>query len=127
MPTHELTGLGPQGSTRDIRASSRGALHVKAVFWRYVGDEQVTVSTTSVGLTRLGGATRAYIQIRTAPVFWTYAPSRIPSSTVGSDASINDDIYLYGANQIDGFRALRNGSTDSVLKVQYYVETDYDE
>lgn len=124
----DIRAQGPQGNPRELQSSAAGSLHTTDPQWEWVGDEQLTVAGSVVGLASTPAAARlTYVQVTAAPIFWSHHPSSIPASGVGSDAASGDDIYLYGSDQIAGFRAIRNGSVSAVLKVQYYREIAYDD
>ena len=111
----------------NLRASLRGALHVRTPGLRYYGQTNRTVSTTGVQLTNIPqGTTVISIRVVVAPIFWTLDPTLTPSATVGDPASVGDTIWLEGLTQIRDFTALRDGGTDSRLQINCFVEGDYD-
>jgi|GEM_PF-1048132 len=83
--------------------------------------ESVTVTNTAIGLTAATylDATRAEMTLENAQI-------RIrddgvnPTSSEGHPVEVGDIISLTSAAQIAGFKAIRTGSTNGVLKVTYF-------
>ena len=96
-----------------------------------VGFEQLTVSTTALGLTAtkyapngqqdLNVATFAVADVETNPI--RYRDDGVPpTSSVGQPASAGAQIQLVGVQAIRDFLAIRSGAADSTLEVSYYRE-----
>ena len=83
------------------------------------GYEQLTVSTAAVGLTLPSGATRAVVYVEAQPIRWR-DDAVAPTSSVGVPAVATDAFELPSVQSINGFKAIRSGSTDATLNVVYY-------
>ena len=87
------------------------------------GDEQITVSSTVMGLTNLpNAARRAVIQVKTAGIYFT-EDGVTPSSTNGLSAEADDILEYLDADYqtvLKNFKAIYQGTTDAKLKVTYY-------
>ena len=123
-----LGALGLNGLV-DLRASIRGALHVKHPPRRYIGYQQLSsaAAATAYSLTVPTGATYADIHVTGANIYYGYVKDGTPSSTVGDTANIGDDIFLEGGNELKNFRAVRQGAANFKLIIKYHREGDYDE
>jgi hypothetical protein len=80
-------------------------------------DQQLTVSTTSVGLTVPAGTTLAVAQVQAQPI--RYRDPGTPTATVGHRADANTTLVLCGGS-VGAFRAIREGATDATLQVTFY-------
>ena len=123
-----LAALNIFGKMRDLVCSPRGQLHIKSFSAapKLLGSTQRTVDNTSTALTDIPpDAFCAYIQVKTADIYWnTNANVATPSATVGQEAGIGDDLYIYGRANLVNFRAVRQGATSATLKIQWYAEDE---
>lgn len=83
------------------------------------GYQQITVSTTAVGLTVPDGATRAVLGIEAQPLRYRTDGTN-PTASVGMLQAASTFVELSGADTLANFKAIRSGGTDSVLNVSYY-------
>lgn len=83
------------------------------------GFQQLTVSTTAVGLTVPAGATRAVCHVQSQPLRWRDDGTN-PTSSVGVLTAAAVIFELHGTYSMNAFKAIRSGSTDSVLEISYY-------
>lgn len=83
------------------------------------GYEQVTVSSTAVGLTPPAGASRAVCVVEAQPLRYR-EDGTDPTATVGFLAVATTVFELPSKTAIDNFKAIRDGGTDAVLSVNYY-------
>lgn len=118
------------GRLTDLLCSARGVLYMKSFgpAYRFIRSVQRTVDNNSTTLTANTGdippdAYYAYVQVRGADIYWDVDPDRAtPSSTVGSEAGIGDDLHIFGRQKMVDFRAVRQGATNATLKIQFYAE-----
>lgn len=83
------------------------------------GYEQVTVSTTPVGLTVPINSNRAIVVVEAQPL--RYRDDGVnPSATVGMLAVAETRFEIESREALDAFVAIRDGGTDSVLSISYY-------
>ena len=80
----------------------------------------LSVSTSSVGLSSPpDAATKARVQVLTANIrFWVDGST--PTASQGVQAGPGHVIILY-RTEIDNFKAIREGGTDSSLQVSYFA------
>lgn len=86
----------------------------------FLAEESITVSTVAKSLTAAtyGSATYAVVTVAAQPIrFWVDATD--PTATVGHVAADGDTIILSNNSQIEDFRAIRDGATDSVISISY--------
>ena len=83
------------------------------------GYQQLTVSTTAVGLTIPSGATRAVVYVESQPVRWR-DDGVAPTSTVGVPAVDTDAFELPSIQSVNQFQAIRSGASDATLNIVYY-------
>jgi len=83
------------------------------------GYEQITVSSTAVGLTVPKGASRAIVTVEAQPLRYR-DDGTDPSSTVGVLCQANLRFELESRYSMLAFKAIRQGGTDAVLSVSYY-------
>lgn len=83
------------------------------------GYQQLTVSTSAVGLTVPSGASRAVIRVEAQPLRFRDDGAN-PTSTVGFPKVATNEFELYG-NSMRAARFIRSGGTDAVLEVLYYA------
>ena len=88
--------------------------------------EQITVSTSSIGLTSAtwdSFAEGACAEIRVETDSVRYRLTGTPTSSVGIPLAANDVLYLENVPDSDNFsdvRFIRSGSGDATLSVQYW-------
>lgn len=91
-----------------------------------IGDEQITVSTTAVGLTAAEITTkvhRALVQVEAQQL--RYNPNQDPTSggSEGSPlANPGDSFYVNGQPDLNSIKFIREGSTDATINVLYEGE-----
>jgi hypothetical protein len=84
------------------------------------GYEQLTVSSTSVGLVSIpAGASRAIVMVESQPLRYR-EDGTAPTSLIGVLCVAATRFELESRKAIEGFRAIRSGGTDSVVSVLYY-------
>jgi hypothetical protein len=83
------------------------------------GYQQLTVSNTAVGLTVPAGATRAVVYVEAQPIRWR-DDAVAPTSSVGVPAIATNAFELPSVQSLNGFKAIRSGSTDATLNIVYY-------
>lgn len=83
------------------------------------GYEQVTVSTTAVGLTVPAGTIRAVLVVEDQPLRFRLDGTN-PTSTVGMLAKADKEIEIFSKEVLEAFKAIRDGGTDAVLSVHYF-------
>ena len=118
----EIRGQGPDHKPRNVSVDRFGSIFEREPILEYISEEQVTsTAATAKSLTVPPDADYGYVQVTAAPVYWTLSgAATTPSSTVGSDAAIGQDIYLNAHKLLVDFRAVRNGSANFTLKVKYF-------
>lgn len=85
-----------------------------------LGYEQKTVSTTAVGLTSIpAGASRAIVMVEAQSLRYR-EDGTAPTSSVGVLCVATTRFELESRQAILDFKAIRSGSTDSVISVNYY-------
>lgn len=84
-----------------------------------VGYQQITVSTTAVGLTVPAGASRAVAVVEAQPLRYRDDGTN-PTATVGMLCQANLRFEIESRDQMLAFKAIRQGGTDAVLSVSYY-------
>ena len=83
------------------------------------GYQQLTVSTTAVGLTLPTGAQRAVIHIEAQPIRYR-DDGTDPTSTVGVLVKADVSFELNSLLSLRQFKAIRSGSVDATVNVVYY-------
>lgn len=83
------------------------------------GYQQLTVSTTAIGLSVPAGATRAVVYVEAQPIRWR-DDSTAPTSSVGVLIAAAASFELPSVQSLNGFKAIRSGGTDATLNVVYY-------
>ena len=94
---------------------------LKSIPRKFVGDAQVTVSSSAVGLTVPSVARRAVIQVTGADIYFT-EDGGTPSSSKGREATLDDILEYLDADYrtvLLDFRAIRQ-SADAILKCVFY-------
>jgi hypothetical protein len=89
-----------------------------------VGDEQVTVSTASIGFTSAELTTsvmQASFQVEDASIrFSTTGAAALANGSNGEKTgNVGDVVTVVGSRDIVNFRAIRKGSTDAKLQVSF--------
>lgn len=84
-----------------------------------LGYQQLTVSTTAVGLTVPAKAIRAVIGVEAQPIRWRDDGSN-PTSSAGMLQKADTTIELYDPQSINAFKAIRDDSSDATLNISYY-------
>lgn len=84
-----------------------------------LGHQQLTVDATAggVSLTIPKGASSAFAQVTTAPIYFTL-DATTPSSTNGHNAASGDSITLNST--LSKVRMIRNGGVSAVVNISYY-------
>ena len=88
-------------------------------FRKPVGYEQVTVSTTAVGLTVPDGANRAVVVVEAQPLRCR-DDGTDPTASVGMLCVAATRFDIESREALLAFKAIRSGGTNSVLSVSYY-------
>ena len=84
-------------------------------------NETITVSSTVESLDPPDGAIGAAITVEDAAIrFWRNGVD--PTATDGHKISAGGEFLLQSAEEIAGFRAIREGDTDAVIQVSYSVD-----
>ncbi len=88
------------------------------------GYRQLTVSSSAVSLSDAtggipSGATRAVVYVASNPIRWR-DDALAPTSSVGVPAVDTDAFELPSIQSINGFQAIRSGSSDATLNIVYY-------
>lgn len=83
--------------------------------------EQITVSSSAIGLTLTdrGAATYAEIMVEGQPIRYR-VDGTDPTSAVGHLVNAGGVIRCYGRDALRNFRAIRSGITDATLTVTLY-------
>lgn len=86
--------------------------------------EALTVSSTSLGFTSAtyGAADYAHIYVDTADIRFRLDGGTASTSN-GIPSGVHDEIILENAAEIAGFRAIRDGGTDSTLVAHFGKRT----
>ncbi len=118
----DIRGKGPDLKPRHVRVDRFGAVFARQPYLEYISTEQVTsTAATAKSLTVPPDADFGYIQVTAAPIYWAFNPlNPTPSSSIGADAAVGQDIYLNSHKLLVDFRAVRNGSANFTLKVLYF-------
>lgn len=88
-------------------------------FRKPVGYEQVTVSTTAIGLTVPVGAQRAVMVVEAQPLRYR-DDGTDPTATVGMLAVATTRFDIESREALLAFKAIRDGGTNATLSVSYY-------
>ena len=110
------------------------------VFGQCIGFEQVTVSSTAIGLTPseyqsvdMGGAFKADARVAVITLEGTAGTNDIrytmdgttPTTSIGhvfvAAGSPNNSLVIRGLGNITKFLAIRDGGADGILSISYYV------
>lgn len=89
------------------------------LFRKPKGYQQITVSTTAVGLTVPEGAGRAVVVVEAQPLRYR-DDGTDPTATVGMLCVAATRFDIESREALLAFKAIRSGGTDSVLSVSYY-------
>lgn len=82
------------------------------------GYQQLTVSTTAVGLTVPPGASRAVIKVIAQPV--RYRDDGVdPTTSLGYPKVANDEFVLSGSS-MKNVKFIRDDASDATLEILYY-------
>ena len=81
----------------------------------------LSISTSTVSLTIPRTAMAAEIYVRTASIVFK-KDSGTPTATEGFQANADDIILLNSRDELDGFRAVRQGGTDATVDVMYFTD-----
>ena len=85
-----------------------------------VGYEHLAVSSTAVGLASVPtNANKAIIVVEDATIRWR-TDSVDPDSSVGTKSYVNTTIVLDGRESVTNFKAIKQGTSDAKLSVNYY-------
>lgn len=85
-----------------------------------VGFEQRTVSTSAVGFASIPlQANKAIVVVEDATIRYREDGTN-PTSSVGTKQFVNSTIIIEGRTRLTQFRAIRQGSTDALLSINYY-------
>lgn len=82
--------------------------------------EQLTVSSTALGLTSPGGRNYAILIPEAAAVRFRL-DGGVPTATVGFPLEVGDQLILDSADELRDFRVIRRDGTDCTLNIQYGV------
>lgn len=81
----------------------------------------LSVAATVVTLTVPAVAMVAEIYVRTAPIVFT-RDGTDPTATKGFQANVQDIIVLNSRDELDKFKAIRQGSTSATVDVEYFTD-----
>lgn len=81
----------------------------------------LAISTTAVSLTVPTSAMVGEIYVRTASIVFK-RDTGTPTATEGFQANVADIIVLNSRDELDGFRAVRQGGTDATLDVEFFTD-----
>lgn len=84
-----------------------------------LGYEQVTVSSTALGLTVPAGAERAVFGVEAQPLRYT-TDGTIPTASLGFLVKADVSFEIYGSKALRDFLAIKDDATDAILNVNYY-------
>lgn len=83
------------------------------------GYQQITVSSTAIGLTIPKGAQKAVFAVEAQPL--RYRNDGVdPTASVGMLCAAGVQFEMHTKEALEKFKAIRSGGTDSVLSVTYY-------
>lgn len=88
-------------------------------FRKPVGYQQLTVSTTAVGLTVPSNAGRAVVVVEAQPLRYRDDGTN-PTASVGMLCVAATRFDIESREALLAFKAIRSGGTDSVLSISYY-------
>ena len=89
------------------------------VYVKPAGYQQITVSTTAVGLTVPAGASRAVVVVEGQPL--RYRDDKTdPTASVGMLVAAGTRFELDSRQSMLAFKAIRQGASDATLCVSYY-------
>lgn len=88
-------------------------------FRKPAGYQQLTVSTTAVGLTVPSGAGRAVIVVEAQPIRYR-DDGTAPTASVGMLCAAALRFDIESRESLLAFRAIRQGGVDAVLSISYY-------
>ena len=83
------------------------------------GYQQITVSTSAVGLTVPAGATRAVLGIEAQPLRYR-DDGTDPTTSVGFLVAAGGTMELDSKESLEAFKAIRSSGSDATLNVLYY-------
>lgn len=83
-----------------------------------LGYQQITVSSTALGLTVPSTAMRAVLSVEAQPIRWR-DDGVDPTASVGVLVKADVTFELYGGS-LRRFKAIKDDATDAVLNVVYY-------
>lgn len=81
----------------------------------------LSIAATVVTLTIPRAAMAAEAYVRTAPIVFT-RDGTDPTATQGFQANVDDIILLRSRDELDKFRAIRQGATSGALDVEYFTD-----
>jgi hypothetical protein len=85
-----------------------------------VGYELLTVADSAVGFATIPlNANKAVIVVEDATIRWRIDGTN-PDANTGTKSFVNSTIILDSRDQIDNFKAIRQGTTSAKLSVNYY-------
>jgi hypothetical protein len=84
-----------------------------------LGYQQLTVSTTAVGLSVPAKAIRAVIGVEAQPIRWRDDGTN-PTSSVGTLQKADTFIEIYDPKALNAFKAIRQDASDATLNISYY-------
>ena len=91
-----------------------------------LSDQQLTVAGSAVGLTVPSTASRAYMEVHTASIYYTW-DGDTPSSSNGGCADPGDIIDAMddsrdsGKDKLSNFSTIRQTSTSGLLIIHYFT------
>ena len=83
------------------------------------GYQQLTVSTTAVGLTVPVGATRAVVKVIAQPVRYR-DDGTAPTSAAGYPLVANETFEVDGISTLGAAKFIRSAASDATLEILYY-------
>lgn len=84
-----------------------------------LGFQQLTVSTSALGLTVPAGATRALIRVSGANGVSWRDDGTVPTAAIGQPLASTDPFLLYDG-ELSKIQFIRSGGADATLNVSYY-------
>ena len=88
-------------------------------FRKPISYQQLTVSTSAVGLTVPSGAQRAVVVVEAQPLRYRDDGTN-PTASVGMLCVAATRFDIESREALLAFKAIRSGGTDSVLSISYY-------
>ena len=113
----------PEGVPTEMTGTRTGAQFTSLEYVRWIAEEHATIAASVINLPTIPAAANyAYVQVKLAPIYWTFLNQVTPSSSAGQEVALGGYIYLRTREEIVNFRAVRQASVSATLKVLYGVK-----